>query len=516
VTQQYAKNAAAPGAGGVSTDESLAPPPPAAPPAPSLATVTEGKAALTPEGRAAANRDRIDTSDIKDGNDECAVSAKIDGNYSCNGTRTLIDTAKVTNALSQTAGSIAVQASGASSMSKAQAEGKQSTMMEAAADTQELGAKIQMATGAVNAVMGILQFKAGSDHKSGGGTLSGLNTGVRVDNAAAKGGSVVGSKNAAELSLAAGGGPTLDTDPRFAGITDRIARQKAIDAYDSERVKAAVGRLGTNAASEQARMAKEASAGGLMSTVTGAQQLISGGFGLAAAGNLRKAAETLKAAEGNQGQFMKGGELDLNTGTGQEGSGPSGAGAFRGTASESTATAAVEDTAKAPNAPNLGAGFNPNPTPTGLAAPGPGAIGKSGGGSGGGGGGGGGGMPSIGGTSNAAAQADGEPQSKASDARAGSDQYSLVGSAPIIGGGGGGGGGAGVAPPPDVAGMLAALMGKKGEEEQGAKGVLDFGGAAGAGGRGGGNENLHDSKTNLFERIHQTYQDKQRKQAVGK
>ena len=76
----------------------------------------------------------------------------------------------------------------------------------------------------------------------------------------------------------------------------------------------------------------------------------------------------------------------------------------------------------------------------------------------------------------------------------------------------GGGGGVAAERGPDLSGLLAQFLPKK-EEEKNGNGILDFGGNRGLASE--GPISLLDRNANIFDRIHETYQDKNRRGRVG-
>jgi hypothetical protein len=99
----------------------------------------------------------------------------------------------------------------------------------------------------------------------------------------------------------------------------------------------------------------------------------------------------------------------------------------------------------------------------------------------------------------------GDGQPKMADTR-GAGNYEGGGALAGVGGGGGGG-----AKDPDLSGLLAQFLPKK-DEDKPTNGIMDFGGRGPAG---DGPVSLLDKNVNIFERIHQTYQDKNRRGKVG-
>lgn len=173
------------------------------------------------------------------------------------------------------------------------------------------------------------------------------------------------------------------------------------------------------------------------------------------------------------------------------------------------AAAATSDEEKTEKDKGLGDGFNTANAPRGPAGQGPVAgVFKFGDGGGDKGGGGGGGLG--GGSTGAATDGSGEaaPEgAKLADMAKNAGAFESAGA--TFGGGGGSGGGGGAI---DLAGMLGQLMPKKDEDEKGGKGsILDYGKK----GEGDGPMSLLDKNANIFERIHQTYQEKNRKGNVG-
>ncbi|MCM2279573.1 MAG: hypothetical protein NDJ89_15970 [Oligoflexia bacterium] len=253
---------------------------------------------------------------------------------------------------------------------------------------------------------------------------------------------------------------------------------------------------------EQTKAEKAADAGSFQSMVVGAQQLVNGLTGMAAAGQMEAAAKKVKRMEGisfsvrpmTPGQLTAGDVLAPRTATAIGGNG------------QADTTNAVDEQ-KTEDLADLGAPVPDGLSPEGLQNAAPTAqkfVGKDPGDAKGGGG------PasmSVGSTS-ANTGAGETPSGPTAASNAGSTAYQ--GGA---GGGyqGGGGGGAAGGKDPDLSSMLAQFLPKK-EDEVGQNGILDYGGRSPASDE---SASLLDRNANIFERIHQTYQSKQKAKSVG-
>jgi hypothetical protein len=300
---------------------------------------------------------------------------------------------------------------------------------------------------------------------------------------------------------------TPDSNPnKAANYTSCINLGKAETKQRESELKAKFGsvsskmsKIGGNAVAEQKAVSGAALASGMQSLVTGLTQTINGGFNLKGASQLEQAANTLDKIA-NQVPTTSFTPLAPGAVTPSDALAPG-----SGTALNPSTTTAAADTAV--DAPTGGfgdlappSGSAPDTTPTGAPSPDAfvagGTPGAPGGGSGGGG---------IGGASTSPAQADqGEPQAQLASQGRGGD----------YGGGGGsfgapgGGGGVGADRGPDLSGLLAQFLPQKKDEEARGNGILDYGGRQPA------SEapiSLLDRSANIFERIHETYQDKNRR-----
>lgn len=260
--------------------------------------------------------------------------------------------------------------------------------------------------------------------------------------------------------------------------------------------------IGRKAASEQTGIANEATGAGVQSIVAGAQQLITGFFNKKSAAMMKDAANSFQAPSGSGFKPI---QPIINPGDPLAPRSPTVIGGS--TATPENAEASDEEIASDGNTlgdpPNIGE----NPSDLQNQAPTAGRFiagdpDKGGGGGGGGSLGGGGTSPSQGGGD--------EPGARMADNRE---------SAAYAGGGGGGGyggggrGAGGGEKGPDLSGLLAQFLPKGDDDKGGKNGILDFGGREPQGPEDSGA--FFDKTTNLFERIHDTYQEKQRKRNVG-
>jgi hypothetical protein len=230
-----------------------------------------------------------------------------------------------------------------------------------------------------------------------------------------------------------------------------------------------------------------------------------------AAKKMKKAIKDLENAEARaDGTFSIGGD-DLNQGNPfGDGSTPT----INGSTDPEVAAAVDEsdDTSDLPG--SLGDPFNTNinPGPVANAPPAGGFTDqapKGGGGAGG----------AIGGGASAGAPpqtaaASEDPQSRyMAERNRASNRYETGGIGRGLAGGGGGVGGSGGPIGPDLSALMEKFMGQKAEDAAAGRGILDFG----AGGAGAGQQpySLLDRSANIFDRIHQTYQDKSRRGVVG-
>ncbi|MCM2323978.1 MAG: hypothetical protein NDJ90_12020 [Oligoflexia bacterium] len=388
----------------------------------------------------------------------CTNSVLINGKYECQNTYDTIETGQMTNLLGQTAGALAVGAAGTVGTMKATQEGTQSAAYSAAASNLKLGATKELGLGAANMYFGYQNYQNSKLHQGQEGA-------VRTE----------GNALIQQQEAAAAAGMPAPANP----ITRTTVGQAEGEQYTA------------NKAAKNAAFA---------AFVQGAQQLVSGVAAMGAAAQMEAAAKKVKASEGVAFNFKPmtpstvtpGDVLAPRTPTAISGN---------GTAENSAAT---DDQEKTDDLAGLGDPVNLNPNPEGLAAAAPPSkpfISKDApeakGGS----------APgmSIGGTSAASGGGDGPTSPTAADSRGGAG-YEGGGGGGYQGGGGGRAGGK----DPDLSNMLAQFLPKK-EDEAGQNSILDFGGRNPA----SEEYSLLDRQANIFERIHQAYQTKQKSKNVG-
>ncbi len=456
---------------------------------------------------------------LKGANDQCKYSTKIDGNFSCDSTYNTVEAAKVTNAAGQMIGATAVQAIGGAKLQEAQQSGKMSDVMNATADSTELAAKVQMANGAINSVMAMAQYAQARGHEKNAKTI---NDQVGDSAVQANAGTVTGNalQNKVIGKFELNEGYQAERGQRSGNTTTDATSAAVALAKDKEQAKWTQGKLqgiADNASDEQSQAKKAANQGAMMSFISGAKQLIEGGFNFAAAGKMRSAADKMGKAEDKiNGQEnnkfdiapVNADKLDARTNSGTI-VGP-------GAVAE-TAAGTSEDVAKEEDKGDLGRSFSPDkrddaPVGAPLGAPKFVASGNTGGGGGGGSGGGLGG--GAGGGSGSGEEAAADAGGRALDMK-GNDRYATAG--------GGYAAPAGARAPagndkgPDFGGMLAQFLPKDKDDAANKNGILDFGNNNGGAMGGSANSpvSLLDKNVNIFKRIHDTYQDKNKHGIVG-
>jgi hypothetical protein len=272
-----------------------------------------------------------------------------------------------------------------------------------------------------------------------------------------------------------------------------VQQKQAYDAQGTarlEKMRNVVSSIQNETVKEQQVEASKANGAGTQTLVLGAGQLFQGVMEMRGAAQIQAAANSAGASITAPGSdpFAAPSNSPIS-------------GAITGAATADPATAAADNAAGTPPT-GLGTGFNNaplagpsgNPSPAAFVASAPPA--NSGGAAGGGGG------P----TTTSAATGDNSDQTP----------KQLVGDSARYDGGtygsaGGGKGTGGVDKGPDLSGLLAQFLPKK-EEEFGNK-TLEF-----AGGRSPASDepvSLLDRNTNIFERIHEAYQEKNRRGTIG-
>jgi len=468
--------------------------------------VTEGSAA----------RSSMDTYDLQ-GDDPCRVSSNINGQYNCGKTQKTMEVANITNIAAQTIGAVATQMTGQSNLAAAQSKGTQSALMEAGGNTQVKSGQIQVTTGALNTALGLTQVVAAYKHKRHARQLDAASDDkLTVDQGTAKVSANAGNKSSSHIMDS----ENFDLNNAYTTATGKGVRDCAgmggnmlaqcLPIREKELEEKRVWALrqknyiAASSETEQLGMADKAMASGIGSVMTGATQITTGGFNIAAGNKMKKAADTLRDAEGKIGPI-----IDVSNSNPSNPSAPAQVPAVGGDGVTTSATAEESEEQTASVDPiNLGRGLNPNDMDD-KAAPGPeaGKLSHGGGGSGGGGG----GVPGLGGgsTSPATGGQDEGPTSRLADSRRNSDMYE--GNSGTFSGGKGGGAGAANSGP-DLSSLLAQFLPKKDEEPEYKNGILDFGSRGPAGEQ---PVSLLDRGANIFERIHKTYQEKAEKGVVG-
>lgn len=322
----------------------------------------------------------------------------------------------------------------------------------------------------------------------------------------------------AYLDLKAKLDATPPTDPNYNILKGEVenARQEANNQLSARRenyehkihdFKKNVRSVGSEAASEQAQIADLAKAQGYSHLMIGATQMIQGYAGMKAAELNKKSAKALKNMSDNPFNFTPPSNtpIQINPGDALAGSATSisptsGSGDSSGADSNSdnnTDGLSLGDPTSYQNERNTLANGGPSAPTFKPGDPG----GGPGGGSGGGGGGG-------GSTSPAKNEGEDSTAPRIADSR-GVPAYE--------GGGayrGGGGGGSGGKDGPDLSGLLAQFLPKQGEDQGHKNGILDYGGGR-APASDDEDASLLGRNINIFERVHQAYQEKQKKRRIG-
>lgn len=294
----------------------------------------------------------------------------------------------------------------------------------------------------------------------------------------------------------------------FEGLKTQVNDQLAHRGQDYDKkldkILKNVKEVGVEAAKEQGNLAEQANGRGYLHMMVGAAQMFNGYAGVKAAELNKKSAEKLAAATATPFNFTPpaNNSLPLLPGDTLPGSPTA---ISPGTQASDSSGAEGDTNTKGDDSLNLGdpTGFRPEDNKLAQAAPpAPAFKNEGGGGSGGGGGGVGGG----GSTSPASGSGDDTPPPRMSDSR--SPAYE-GGGAGYHGGGGSNAGKDG----PDLSGLLAQFLPKQGEEAGSKNGILDYGNRRALANDDGGS--LLDRHINIFERVHQAYQEKQKKRRVG-
>jgi hypothetical protein len=464
----------------------------------------------------------------------CGVGEKMNGKFECEGTYNTVQGAQMGNMLTQTAGSMAVQGVGTAGQMSAMQGQSQQAALEAAASTAEKTGYINVGLGAINVGAGIIQFWRARTHTNNARkiaaatndstNLTALKTDRQGDLAA---GDSFESGTAGWVSKTGAGESDLTNqaiknfnlnkesgikmqsrsviNPALAAATTPAEKDKILAAFVKQRdsegkanlasVKSNLENIGSQAASEQKRVSSAAMGGGIMSLLTGVTQGVNATMSLLSAKQLRDAAKNLTTNTNTAIPFVAPPAASgLDSGSQTAASNPTITGSGLTSDGSAAGSAAPTDTA-----PGLGAPINPNPLGSGV--PNGPAAGKFNADNSPPGGAGGGGLGAAGGGTAPAAATNDDPQAKLAPNDKG-NPYETGG----VASGGGGGGGKGAEGGPDLNGLLEKFLPKK-DEANPANGVVQFGSQAG-----GADQpfSVLDKNTNIFERVHDTYQDKNR------
>lgn len=463
--------------------------------------------------------------------DDCAVSSKIDGKFECTSTNQMVQFSNLSNMLTQTTGSIATQTMGQTAQMKAATQNTQAGALQAAGQAQKTTGEIQMGIGSTNAVMGAYQiWKAYQHEKNAKEIASKGNAEVEQQTADATNlTNVSGTAQKGKLGYMQGNSTlqnnmidnfkmndkavdfqdmqaekdaadhmTGDGTQKSAAIADLVKQRNKELSRQKNIVQERLSDVSSESASEQRRVQKAAIMGGIMSMTTGAQQLMSGGFSYSAGEATIKQAQSLANANTN---VMSARFAQTLPGTDSKSSTPPTQNAITGNGDTSSSTATDNGASPLPSLTPLPIGFNPSALPSNLpGGPSAGSF-KVGVENGGGGGGSDGGSGGGGSTSPESAQGT-EDQAPSSVPQVGGVEYTGGGSggAMLSSGGGKGKGDNG----PDLSALLAQFLPKKGDEDKAPHSILEFG-------SGKTQEqpfSILDKNANLFERIHEAYQEK--------
>jgi len=441
---------------------------------------------------------RFNTRDVLESG-ECANADSI--GRGCSGTKMLVQGAQISNAVTQTAGSIATQVTAAQQM--ATNPQNQADLMRSAAKTQEMGGNIQMTTGTINAVLGAAQMYEHFRQKKENKEIQGA-TGANQTCVAGESCKTADELGNTMISQVEGKWENHEILLRNENQTKTLSAETAQEmaAMRAGKTKAGVKTLGNRAVAEKSNASQEAFGSGMTSLATGANQIAQGYFNKKAAEAQMNAADSMERWQDHQNSLMLGGGLEQgdaaapNPGTVPVGDGEYSQSAF-----------AEEDPFQETEGPtDLGPGLDPpfNGDPNGVApgpAPTPFRVGGNGNPIRGGGGGG------LGGGSTGADSGEKDDRGSESAGLGGVDAGYQGGSGYVGGKAGGGSKDAGM----DLSGLLAKFLPKK-EDDKNDDGILSYGGRDPA-------REMPDSilgkNANLFKRIHDRYQTRQKGGFVG-
>jgi hypothetical protein len=272
-----------------------------------------------------------EASHLKGGKKEkdCEYSVTIDGKYACKGTKTAIKTTEIAATAADAAGNLAQTVVGTRQNQNAMQTGGAEASARAGANTAKAAGITQLSLGAGEMAFAALNFANAHKHKKNSeeiyaGTHEGSN---HLEKYTATGELLSDQKinNASETFAAADGQrvaqntvnnfelnqkydlkamaeycalkpPPTPQDPRYAQCLAHQKNLKQKENLMGEDVRR-IGGIATTEQDEMADLAKEAA---MKHAIKGAQQLIQGAASLAAAKNMKDAADLLKPKDPNQ------------------------------------------------------------------------------------------------------------------------------------------------------------------------------------------------------------------------
>ncbi len=505
--------------------------------------------------------------------DPCRTSTHLHEKFSCAGTQSLIQVGQITNALGQAVGTAATQLEGQKAQLHADENGTQSAAIEGAAKAQERSGQMLMINGIMNTGFGVMHLSNGSGHKSNAaeiktmsktidsenkiddnnadniagtgktgqdGTHEGfykskglsqqaienfnLNSAVKLREVETVQGVINAARNKANNDQAAA---TADLNPITHQLKQTIANESLAKANALQDLRKAeikkrqegseekasdmkkeIGKIKNASLGEQMKTAAEAKAAGMQSLITGVGQLASGYFNLMAAKELKKAAKNLKEVD-SQGPILIpsfGKQLDADPVAPRTSTTITGSGA---TPDQGSAADTSTDTTPLDN--GLGPPIAEKKDEPPVTGPAPGAF-TPGTPPPAGGGGGGGGLGS--GTTGVATQEQtdggGLAQRNFQDTSRFARESGGGGGGGYAGGGGGKGGEV-ASPSTDGSSLQDMLKKMLGKDDEHGNNILDYTGRNLA----GETASYLDRNVNIFQRVHETYQAKNKKGQVG-
>lgn len=485
--------------------------------------------ALAEDSGAVLNKTDKDEWTTAGTDDLCPVTSNLD-TAQCRATRGMIQGVQIADQVFQTGGAMAIQVTGNKEHMKASQEGTQAAALKAAANTAKAAAIKEFVIGGMNAMNAVVVGSQAAQHGSAASDLRAVASSSKGKKASAKPVNLNAARGTdGDYTVSAEGNKiatdiigSFDLNNRYTvnGNSGEISATSCNDpklapaARDKcNKIKKDMQTLARRGAGEQSGVGQEATNAAVLTGIKAAAQLTTGSFAYMSALELEKAAKKMKGIE-NQNKNAFNFKQDEFEG-GADGNAP---GYTVGVGSEGTSSAAnaVPDPQAdqfegfpdlgTPSDPLAGDGDSlaqnsPVPTPFTPGADQTGAAGAGGAGMGGG-----------SGTPPAQEGANAEPSAQYAGMDNRGASYETGGAAGAYGGAGGGGAGAAGAQGPDLSGLLAQFLPKDEDTTpRGRNGILDFGGRKPA------TEplSLLGSQVNIFNRIHEAYQERTKKGIVG-